>query len=287
VPDAADCKDGPFPAQGRRWYRGSTAAKEKEAMRHAILGLTLALLLAAAWAMADWPPTEPTPEPTGPPTYQAAVAFPSELPPGCRRHALERFAVFRRIDAAQAPHYDIVLAGDSLVEGWAPLPRAPGRAIGNRGVGCDTTLGLHERLIRDVVAYRPRAAVLLTGVNDLALFNTMPHDRAHHVVQSTLALAMRLQGHGIKPAVVSLLPVRVPFPGLNPRAANVLIRDINRDLLAGCRRLGVPFWDVNQALRDHAGALKEGFTPDGLHLNADGYHELNRQLEPAFRALVK
>ena len=36
-------------------------------MRHAILPLALALLVAAAWATAEQPLTDITPEPTGPP----------------------------------------------------------------------------------------------------------------------------------------------------------------------------------------------------------------------------
>ena len=220
--------------------------------------------------------------------YEATVHFSRELPGSCREHAVERFRKFRRDEKTSDAPVGVVFIGDSLVEGWAPLPRTTPHAALNRGISCDTTLGVHERLIRDVVAAKPRVAVILAGTNDLTLFHRLAaHDRAFHVVQSITSLAQRLQGHGIKPVVVSIPPTRVTFSGLSVRATNLLIRDVNGDLLRNCRRLGAEFWNIHRLVSDANGQLKEGFTYDGLHLSSDAYQHINRHLTSRLRALLR
>lgn len=254
-------------------------------MKTARLLTLLAVCAAAVLIAAD----EPAPTPEAPaPVYSLTPYFSTDLPPGCLKHAQERFAEFRRTDRLHEPHYDIVFVGDSLVESWQPLPRTAPLTAVNRGVSCDLTLGLHERLLRDVVAYRPKAAVIFTGVNDLAQrYREPPRDRAFGVVHGLTAVAMRLQGHGIKPVVLSVLPTRLAFPGLTVRTTNELIRDVNNDLLSNCRRLGVPFWDLTRAMADSTGQLREDFTDDGLHINTAAYTHLNRIVGPKLQALSR
>jgi len=228
-----------------------------------------------------------TPEPVPEPTYNLPLMLPGELPPGCKTHAVNRRAQFALADSTQGAGADVVFAGDSLVEGWAMPPRLPGRKILNRGISCDTTNGLHERLLRDVVVHKPKIAVILIGVNDLHLLSSLPTwDRARQVAINVPSLAVRLRGHDIKPLVLSLLPVRVPLPGLPVSEANRTIRDLNADLRRDCRQMGAAFFDANRVVADGRGWLKEEFTEDGLHLNFTGYQHLNRLLAPELKRLL-
>jgi len=244
--------------------------------------LGLAVVLFEAWTQAQ----DVTPAPAAP-TYSLPIFFARELPPNCRARALQRRHDFAMSDLS-APGYDIVVVGDSLVENWTPLPLARDYKVANRGIGCDTTNGLHERLLRDVVACRPKLAVVLIGINDLYLLSAMSaQDRMRHVAVNIASLVQRLQGHDIRVAVISLWPVRTVLTRATIDNSNEIIRGANAEIAAQLRPFGGVFLDIHRALADNQGWLREELTTDGLHPSAAGCRELNGLLEPTLRKLMQ
>ena len=255
-----------------------------------IVPLVLWLLAATAGVAIsqDRPAESPAEPPPAPATYALPVMLPADLPPRCAEWARQKHAQFAAADRQRDKPADLIFAGDSLVEGFAPLPLAGRYEVLNRGIACDTTRGLHERLLRDVVVSRPRLAVLLVGINDLFLLDRLPpDDRSLLAAVDIESLALRLQGHRIKPVVLSLLPTRVPVPGLSVDGTNELIRDLNVELRRFCRRLDILFVDVHGALVDHRRWLREDLTNDGLHLNMEGYRLVSNLLTPVLKSELK
>lgn len=219
--------------------------------------------------------------------YSLPVMLAPEIRQGCRDVALDRYHQFRQADLINEERYDLVFVGDSLVQGWAPLPDLRPARAANRGIACDTTLGLHERLLRDVAQYHPKAAVVLIGTNDLSMLTRLPpRDRALHVTTNIAALALRLQGHGVRPIIMGLFPTRIAYPDLSVSTTNELVLDVNEELGRSCRRLGVAFLNVNGELSDDLRQLKAEYTNDGLHLNATGYNHLNRLITRHLRTFL-
>jgi len=219
--------------------------------------------------------------------YSLPVMLAPEIQRSCREIAMDRYHQFRQADLISEGRYDLVYVGDSLVQGWAPLPDLRQVKAANRGISCDTTRGLHERLLRDVAQYRPRAAVVLIGTNDLAMLTRLPpRDRALHVTTNISSLALRLKGHGVTPVILGLFPTRLAYPNLSVSSTNELIRDINEELGRFCRRMGFPFLNVAGELSDDLRQLKAEFTNDGLHLNAAGYNHLNRLITGHLRKFL-
>lgn len=247
----------------------------------AVFGAVFCLLFALAAA------EESTPSPTTA-TYRLPIFFARELPPRCREHAVKRRHDFAMADLSAGEGYDIVFVGDSLIESWAPLPLSREHRVANRGIACDTTNGLHERLNRDVIAHQPKLVVVLAGVNDLYLLTELtPWDRAKHVTVNLASLAIRLQGHGIRPVFLSVLPVRIAFPGLSVGRTNELIRDTNTDVQRHLRQINATFLQLNPSLRDAQRQLQERFTADGLHLNSEGYKYLAKRITPKLESMLR
>lgn len=245
----------------------------------------IVVCLVLGWAAWSAPAVE---EAEAPPTVATPIILPREMPLGCREHALARHKRFVLADNVAASKPDVVFVGDSLIEGWLPLPAlGDGRTAVNRGIACDTTNGVHERLVRDVIAHRPQVAVILVGINDLFLLSRLSSwNRADYVAINVTAVAARLQSHGIAPLVVSLLPLRNPVPGLSVAASNELLRDLNTTLRRNCAKLGIDFLDVHRALGDGSRGLRDSYTTDGLHLSAEGYRLLNSIVVKQLRRML-
>lgn len=253
-------------------------------MKRIVWPLALVLLVATTTLVRS----QTTPEPqVRPDLYSLPLLPPTDLPPRCVEWARQKRAQFTAADRHRDAPVDLVMAGDSLIEGFLPLPLASRYQVVNRGIACDTTRGLHERLLRDVVVLRPKAAVLLIGINDLSLLDRMPpEERALLVVTNLNSLALRLKGLRIQPLVLSLLPTRIALPGLSVDGSNELIRDLNAEVRRFCRRMDVLFLDVHGALADERRRLREDLTGDGLHLNMEGYRLLGSLLAPVLLRML-
>jgi len=245
----------------------------------------LVIGLALLWTAWPAPAAE---EADAPPTVATPILLPGEMPLACQEHALTRHKQFALADQVAEKNPDVVFIGDSLVEGWRPLPRLEkGRVADNRGVACDTINGVHERLVRDVIARQPRVAVILVGINDMFLIHRLASwNRADYVALDVTAVALRLQSHGIEPLVISLMPVRNPLPGMSVAASNELLHDLNANLRRHCAKLGVEFLDVQNALGDGPRGLQENYTTDGLHLSPEAYRLLNTIVEKQLRRML-
>lgn len=185
----------------------------------------------------------------------------------------------------------VVFLGDSITDFWKLDEFFPGKAYVNRGISGQTTPQMLVRMYPDVIELKPAALVLLAGINDVSR-NTGP-STAEMIEQNIMAMTELAEHHGIKVVLCSLLPVSDypylkqqseaqttytgPGRGSVPRIkmteghppANIL--KLNVWLKDYAARVNAIYADYFTAFVDEKGWLKDGYSADGLHPNADGY----------------
>lgn len=164
-----------------------------------------------------------------------------------------------------------VLIGDSLVE-WYPLEEHfNGRAIRNRGIKNDTTLGVLNRLQTSVFDLKPRVIIIMIGTNDIstprsinAIIKTYK-EIVYSIFDDTPTSTIY---------VMSVPPQNKDFektPFVNVDNNMKRIRELNAKLEAFCDSCAAVYVDLFDLLVDENGYLNKAYSDDGLHLNNDGY----------------
>jgi acyl-CoA thioesterase I len=184
----------------------------------------------------------------------------------------------------------VVFMGDSITDFWKLDEFFPGKPYVDRGISGQTTAQMLVRMYPDVIDLKPAAMVLLAGINDVSR-NTGP-STAEMIEQNIMAMTELAQHHGIKVILCSVLPVSdYPFlrqqesgrqaqaaPGQGfPRIRMTEghppgdILKLNSWMKDYAARVSAIYADYFAAFVDEKGWLKDGYSADGLHPNADGY----------------
>jgi lysophospholipase L1-like esterase len=188
----------------------------------------------------------------------------------------------------------VVFMGDSITDFWKLDEYFPGKPYVDRGISGQTTPQMLVRMYPDVIDLKPSAMVVLAGINDVSR-NTGP-STAEMIEQNLMAMTELAQHHGIKVILCSLLPVsdypylrqqseRAPAPppaagpgfGPFPRIKMTEghpptdILKLNAWIKDYAGRMNAVYADYFSALVDEKGLLKDAYSADGLHPNAEGY----------------
>lgn len=158
-----------------------------------------------------------------------------------------------------------------------PPNQLSGLQIVNRAMPGDTTTNMLVRFRRDILQLRPRAVVILGGLNDLARIPlpdiehnlaTMAHDASEHKIRVVLAT--------LPPAGKS-----DPAPSSLTSNRDQLVA-LNTWLVALAAQNHYTLLDFHSALSDAHGAYQPGLAYDSVHPSADGY----ARMEPLLRQAV-
>jgi len=167
------------------------------------------------------------------------------------------------------PHR-VVFLGDSITEGWKIAEFFPGKPYVNRGVSGQTTSQMLVRTFPDVIDLHPAVVIILAGTNDIAA-NNGP-ETMQMVEENIQAISELSQKHGIKVILCSVLPVsNYTNQPQTPRHPPAQIVALNKWLHDYAGRTGALYCDYYSALVDQRVFLKQGYSEDGLHPNANGY----------------
>jgi lysophospholipase L1-like esterase len=173
----------------------------------------------------------------------------------------------------------IVFAGDSLTANWKTLGKDfSGVVVANRGIGGDVSRGLLFRFQEDVLALRPKAIVILIGINDLTA--KQPASTTLANIRSMLELKRSEQPD--VPVVLCTVP-----PSANPKAP--IDERQRRFLNQGLRQLAKENQRVSLVDLYAATVTTDGtpdlryFQSDQLHFSAAGHDRWKEVLEPALR----
>lgn len=203
----------------------------------------------------------------------------------------------------------VVFLGDSITDGWRLEEHFPGKPYVNRGISGQTTPQMLARMYADVIALKPAAMILLAGTNDIAR-NTGPMT-AEMIQQNFMAITELAQHHGIKVVLCAVMPVsnypwekqqreganasgNGPSANRRPTRSKMTIGRPPADILKlnawikdYAQRVNAVYADYYTAFVDEKGWLKDSYSNDGLHPNAEGYKVMAPIAEEAIRKALR
>lgn len=179
------------------------------------------------------------------------------------RYAAENAAL------TQAP--EVVFMGNSITDGWDDHHKEffTDNNFACRGISGQVSGQMLCRFYSDVIDLKPKAVVVLAGVNDVA-GNQGPMD-PQHIVENVFSMAELAKQHGIRPLIASCLPTdTIPW---NPSIINTATHVVNLNTLLKdyADANGITYVDYYSALTTPDGALNPEYTFDRLHPNRAGY----------------
>jgi lysophospholipase L1-like esterase len=159
--------------------------------------------------------------------------------------------------------YDVVFIGDSITDGaeWEDL--FPSLKIANRGISCDRTDGVLERL-DSIYSTNAKKAFIMIGINDFG-----SGVEVNVVFENYKNIVNNLVAHEMHPYVQSTILAGNQWPDnaiLNPKimALNALLKKMAAD------NNSVTYIDLNEGLASRS-FLDSKYSRDGVHLNGCGY----------------
>lgn len=145
----------------------------------------------------------------------------------------------------------------------------------NRGVNGETSAQILARFERDVLAAKPRALVVLAGVNDL--FQGIAEEILRRNLEAIYEKAARA---GIPAVACSILPYNIATPGVRQK-----MKRMNDWIRAEAARRGMIFCDTARAVEGAPGMLAG--TSDGLHPDVSGYRKMAEVIAPALEKILR
>jgi len=261
--------------------------------------LTACMLVSAATARSQQPPTITTPEAKPANDCSQLPEMQKQLDWDARR--LKDWAEvdhYRAANASLAPAANetarVVFLGDSITDMWQ-LPKSggffPGKPYVDRGIGGQTTPQMLLRFREDVIALQPKVVVILAGTNDIA-GNTGPMTLEE--TEGNLATMAELaRVHGIHVVLSSVMPVNDVADAdgkvimQTERRPPEKILALNAWIKKYAAENGLVYLDYFPATADEKGFLKSEITADGLHPNAQGYAAMAPLAEKAIQEALK
>ncbi len=173
----------------------------------------------------------------------------------------------------------LVFIGDSITAGWGACRAETFARHGflARGVPGETSGQIRARFCADVAG--ARGVHLLCGINDIAEVDGVVTDGA--IRDNIAAMTDDARAAGLPLWLGAVMPS--DFWGWRPELRPVArIRALNTWLAAHARAGGAGFIDYHTPLATRSGALRPGFTDDGIHLTGPAY----LAVEPAMLAAL-
>lgn len=185
---------------------------------------------------------------------------------------LKRAQLFR---ALPAPTGRVVLYGDSITEGGFWDAWLPGMPTSNRGIGGDTVAQLTARV--DTAIDSPLVVSVLAGTNDLVRGDPKDADsigaRFHDLIRQ-----IRERDAAVPILINSVMPRTAKYADT--------LTTINNHYRRTADAFEAHYLDLWPALATPQRALRKELTPDGLHLNGEGYRVWAGVLRPALERLI-
>jgi lysophospholipase L1-like esterase len=217
---------------------------------------------------------------------------PAEVKPIPRTDANSKTAHAQLVEKAKAGRIDVYFAGDSITRRWGATDYPAflanwkenfhGWNAANFGWGGDTVQNVLWRLQNgELDGVNPKVIVVMAGTNNIGARGG-DEAKVDEVTAGLKAVLATCREKAPK-AVVILM-------GITPRndnpAAAAVIDKVNANLAKLADGKEVRYLSINDALADKDGKLREGMSPDRLHLSAKGYQAWADALKPVLKELL-
>ena len=165
---------------------------------------------------------------------------------------------------------NVVFMGNSITEGWInthPEFFKDNNFVG-RGISGQTTSEMLVRFRQDVINLKPKAVVIMAGINDIAYNNGFI--KMENIFGNLVSMAELAKINKIKVIFCSIMPAYdFPWrPGLEPW---VKVLKINEWIKDYCEKNNLTYVDYHSALKDEREGMPANLSKDGVHTNMEGY----------------
>ena len=188
-----------------------------------------------------------------------------------------------KLENANFAHGQTVFIGDSLTDGCALDVFYPelSTAAYNRGIGGDSTAGVLKRLEFSLFDIKPSRIVLMIGINDIN--GMVPNSE---ILENYGKILSEIKSALPEAEVycVSVMPVNKDIESytvINAERTNSIVLEINPEIEALTVSYGYRFINLHADFCDADGFLKKALSPDGIHLNHDGYTVYSKIIKAA------
>jgi beta-glucosidase len=196
---------------------------------------------------------------------------------------------------ARKSHSDVYFVGDSITRRWGATDYPDflahwnksfhGWNAANFGWGADTIPNILWRLQNgELDGVHPKVIVLLAGTNNLRPVppGANDDDQVAGIARGIRAL-LDLCRQKAPESVIVLMGIT---PRNDGRAAMATIDRINERIARFADGKHIRYLNINDRLTDRHGVLREGMSPDRLHLSAKGYQVWADALRPILTELL-
>lgn len=177
----------------------------------------------------------------------------------------------------------IVFMGNSITEGWKRVRPSffKDHPFINRGISGQTTPQMLIRFRQDVIELRPKAVVILAGINDIA-GNTGPMTLAQ-TANNIFSMAELATANNIKVYLCSVLPA-FDFPWSPGKEPAQKVIELNAKIKAYAIKNGHHYVDYFTVMADDRQGLPKELAQDGIHPTNKGYEIMEPILLNALNA---
>ena len=176
----------------------------------------------------------------------------------------------------------VVLFGDSRALSW-PKPDILGYEFINRGIGNQTTAQISLRFKQHVAGLKPDIVLIQMGINDLKTIPLFPEQRQAIIKQcktNIQAAVNASQALGSKVLLTTVFPTaETPLERRLTWSEDVkpAIQEVN-GFIKTLASKQVAIMDSYSLLKGDNDLIQPNYSRDFLHLNTQGYNELNKAL---------
>jgi len=171
-----------------------------------------------------------------------------------------------------------VFMGNSITEGWVgadPDFFTNNNYVG-RGISGQVTSQMLVRFQSDVIHLKPRAVVILAGVNDIALNNG--YISVEHIFENIVSMAELAKQNKIKVVLCSVLPAH-HFPWRSEVESIRQIKDLNEKIKGFAKENKIAYVDYYTVMVDERQGLNPKYQRDEVHPNLEGYKTMEQVIQ--------
>ncbi len=193
-----------------------------------------------------------------------------------RRYAKENKKVTKRPKA--------VLMGNSITEGWAELDAKwlDDNNLVGRGISGQVSSQMLVRFRQDVIGLRPEYAVIMCGINDIAL--NQGKISVENIMGNIVSMTELAKANKIKPYLCSVTPAASIGWRQQVKDTPEQIKKLNKLIEAYAKANKIVYIDYYSALVDEDGiSLKKEYARDAVHPNLAGYKVMEQILAKALK----
>lgn len=179
----------------------------------------------------------------------------------------------------------VVFIGNSITEGWVsddPDFFTNNNYIG-RGISGQVTSQMLVRFQADVIQLKPKAVVILAGVNDIALNNG--YISVEHIFENIVSMAELAKRHKIKVVLCSVLPAH-HFPWRGEVESINQIKELNEKIKNYARENKIVYADYYSEMVDEKQGLSPKYQRDEVHPNLEGYKIMELVIQKKLNKII-